>query len=152
MSGIRNHTDLHPDRNVYHGPYTCLGSPITRTSTLVGISTCKPFHSVCVVFHMWWDICVPYMCPGSNVISTSTPVAMSIQPAASFCLCCFWQVVRCLWSIPVSGNPHHTNLHPIRNVNPKSWFILSVLFLKGGETSVVPTHVWDPQSHRPQPW
>ena len=25
-----------------------------------------------------------------------------------------------------------------------SWFILSVLFFTGGETSVVPTHVWDP--------
>ena len=36
------------------------------------------------------------------------------------------------------------DLHPIRNVNMKSWFILSVLFLTGGETSVVPTHVWDP--------
>ena len=37
----------------------------------------------------------------------------------------------------MSGIPHHMDLHPIRNVNPKSWFILSVLFLTGGETSVV---------------
>ena len=36
------------------------------------------------------------------------------------------------------------DLHPIKNVNPKSWFILSVLFLTGGETSVVPTHVPEP--------
>ena len=38
-----------------------------------------------------------------------------------------------------------------RNVNPTSWFILSVLFLTVGETSVVPTHVWDPPSHGPPP-
>ena len=30
-----------------------------------------------------------------------------------------------------------------------SWFILSVLFLAGGEMSVGPTHVPDPLSHRP---
>ena len=39
--------------------------------------------------------------------------------------------------------PHHTDLHP-SNVFLTSWFILSVLFLTGGETSVVPTHVQDP--------
>ena len=32
-----------------------------------------------------------------------------------------------------------------------SWFILSVLFLTGGETSVVPTHVQYPMSHGPPP-
>ena len=38
----------------------------------------------------------------------------------------------------------HTDLHPGRNVYLTSWFILSVLFLTGGETSEVPTCVWDP--------
>ena len=33
------------------------------------------------------------------------------------------------------------DLHPGRNVYLTSWFILSVLFLTGGETSVVPTCV-----------
>ena len=36
------------------------------------------------------------------------------------------------------------DLHPGRNVYLTSWFILSVLFLTGGETSEVPTCVWDP--------
>ena len=48
-------------------------------------------------------------------------------------------------------DPHHTDLHPGRNVYSSSRFILSVLFLTGGETSVVPTHVWDPPSHGPPP-
>ena len=33
-----------------------------------------------------------------------------------------------------------------------SWFILSVLFLPGGEMSVVSTRVWDPPSHGIPPW
>ena len=41
------------------------------------------------------------------------------------------------------------DLHPGRNVYLTSWFILSVLFLTGGETSVVPTHFRDPLSHGP---
>ena len=36
------------------------------------------------------------------------------------------------------------DLHPGRNVYQTSCFILSVLFLTGGETSVVPTYVWHP--------
>ena len=36
------------------------------------------------------------------------------------------------------------DLHPGRNVYLTSWFILSVLFFTGGETSVVPTPVRDP--------
>ena len=43
------------------------------------------------------------------------------------------------------------DLHPGRNVYLTSWFILSVLFLPGGEMSVVPTHVRDIQSHGPPP-
>ena len=52
-------------------------------------------------------------------------------------------MVRHLWSLNVSGIPHYTDLYPSRNINPKSWFILSVLFFTGGETSLVPTHVRD---------
>ena len=44
----------------------------------------------------------------------------------------------------VAEIPCHTDLHPGRNVYLTSWFILSVLFLTGGETSVVPTCVLDP--------
>ena len=39
------------------------------------------------------------------------------------------------------------DLHLGRNVYPSSWFMLSVLFLTGGKTSVVPTSVLDPLSH-----
>ena len=39
------------------------------------------------------------------------------------------------------------DLHPGRNVYLASWFILSVLFFTGGETSVVIRRVWDPLSH-----
>ena len=41
----------------------------------------------------------------------------------------------------MSRMPYHTDLHPGRKVYMTSWFILSVLFFTGGETSVVPTHV-----------
>ena len=44
----------------------------------------------------------------------------------------------------MSGIPHHTDLHPIRNNNPKSWFTVSLLFLTGSEMSMVPTHVQQP--------
>ena len=48
----------------------------------------------------------------------------------------------------MSGIPHHMDLHPGRNVYSTSWFILSVLFFIGGETSEVPTCVEDSLSHR----
>ena len=41
------------------------------------------------------------------------------------------------------------DLHPGRNVYLTSWFILSVLFMTVGETSVVPTRVWDLLSRGP---
>ena len=44
------------------------------------------------------------------------------------------------------------NLHSGRNVYLTSQFILSMLFLTGGEMSVVPTYVQDPLSHGPPPW
>ena len=44
------------------------------------------------------------------------------------------------------------DLHPSRNVYLTSWVILSVLFLTGGKTSVVPTHVRDTLSYGPQTW
>ena len=43
------------------------------------------------------------------------------------------------------------DLHPGRNVYLSSEFILSVLFLTGGKTSVVPISVLDPPSHAPLP-
>ena len=46
----------------------------------------------------------------------------------------------------MSEIPCHTDLHPGRNVYLTSWFILSVLFLTGIETCVIPTHVQDPPS------
>ena len=39
------------------------------------------------------------------------------------------------------------DLNPGTNFYLTSWFMLSVLFLTGSETSVVPTHVWDIASH-----
>ena len=53
---------------------------------------------------------------------------------------------RCLH---MSRIPRHSDLHPGRNIyltRPPPWFILSVLFLTGGKTFVVPTHVQDPPS------
>ena len=78
---------------------------------------------------------------GFPITWTSTLVGMSTRQVVSFCLCCFSQVVRHLWSLHVSRIHHHTDLRSSSNVYPTSWFILSVLFLTGGETSVVPTHV-----------
>ena len=40
---------------------------------------------------------------------------------------------------------------PSSNVYLNSWFILSVLFFTGGETSVVPTCIRDPPSHGSPP-
>ena len=128
MTGIPHQMDLHPDRNVYLTSWVILSV---------------------FFFDRREDACGPYMCLGSAVTRTSTPVGTSTQPASSFCLYCFWQPIRCLWSLYMSGIPHCTDLHPSRNVNLKSWFILSVLFLTGGETSVVPNHVRDPPSRRP---
>ena len=129
------------------GTYMCLGCPVKWTSTLVGMSTSTAFS----VFDKQWDICGPYTCLGSPFTRTSTLVGMSTCLAGSFCLSFFWQVVRHLCSLHVSGIPHHTNFCRSTNVNPKSWFILSVLFWTGSETSVVATSVCDPTSHRPPP-
>ena len=117
----------------------CLGSPITQISTPVETLTWKA-GAVClccfwqVVRHLW-SLYMSGIHRHADLCSNS----MSTQPAGSYCLYCFWQAVGHLWSLNVSGIPHHTYLHPSRNVSPTSWFILSVLFLTGGETSVVPT-------------
>ena len=47
----------------------------------------------------------------------------------------------------MSRIPCYMDLHPGRNVYLASWFILSVLFFTGGETSVVIRRVWDRPSH-----
>ena len=57
-----------------------------------------------------------------------------------------------MWSLHMSEIARHTDLYSGRNVYLTSWFILSVLFLTGGEMSVVPTHVQDCPSHRPLLW
>ena len=54
--------------------------------------------------------------------------------------------MRRLWSLHVSQINRNMDLHPGRKVYLTSWFILSVLFLTGRETSVVPTSVRDPPS------
>ena len=128
------------DRSWYVcGPYTCPGSPIMWTSTLVGMST-WPAVSFCLCcFDRSWYVCCPYICPGSPVTWTSTLVGTSTWPAGSFCLCCFWQTVRHLWSLHVSEIPRDMDLHPRRKVYLTSWFMLSVLFLTGSETSRRPT-------------
>ena len=148
ISGIPHHTDLHPDRNVYRGNYTCLGSPITRTSTLVGMST-RQAISFClccfsqVVRHLW-----SLNMSGIHPHTTSTLEGTSIRPAGSFCLCCFSQVVRQLCSLHVSWIQCHVDLHSSSYVYPTSCFILSVLFLTGGEMSVVYNCVQEPPLHR----
>ena len=125
MSRIPNHTDLHSDRNVYHGPYTCLGSPITWTSTLVGMST-RQAVSFClccfsqVVRHLWsLDV------SGIHRHMTFTLVGTSILPAGSFCLCCFLQVVIHLCSLDVSWIQRHMDLHSSSNVCLSRYLIIS---------------------------
>ena len=55
--------------------------------------------------------------------------------------------------VPTCGqNRRHTDLHPRIDVYLTSWFILSVWYLTGGDTSVVPTCVWEPSSQGPPPW
>ena len=44
------------------------------------------------------------------------------------------------------------DFHPGGNIYLTSWFILSVLFLRDHEMSVVNTSVWDHPSHEPPPW
>ena len=55
--------------------------------------------------------------------------------------------------VPTSAwDPPSQGLQNGRNVYLTSWDILSVLFLTGGETSVVPTHVQELPSHGLPPW
>ena len=49
-------------------------------------------------------------------------------------------------------DPCHMDLHPGMNIYMTHWFILSVLFLTGSETSVVPTCVLHPPSKGLPPW
>ena len=130
MSGIPHHTDLHPGRNVYLTSWVILSVLFWQ------------------VVRNLWSLHVS----GIPITRTSTLVGMSTWPAGSFCLCCFWWLVRHLWSLQVSEIPYHNDLHPGRNVYSTYWFILSVLFLTDGETSVVPTSVWDSPSYGPPPW
>ena len=55
-------------------------------------------------------------------------------------------VPTCVW------DPCHMDLHPGRNIYMTHWVILSVLFLIGSETSVVPRCVLDPPSKGLPPW
>ena len=166
VSGIPNHTDLHLSRNVNPKSWFIQSVLFLTGGETSVVPTCvwdlpshgrppqkEPLpnqlvHSVGIVFDSKWDVCGPYRCLGSPITQTSTLVGMSSWPSGSFWLYCFWQAVKCFWSLYMSGFPHHTDLYPIRNVNPKSWFILSVLFLTVNEMSVVPIYVWDPPSNR----
>ena len=165
-----HHTDLHPRIDVYLTSWfilsvwyltggdtsvvpTCVWEPPTQGPP--SWYQCLPdqlVHSICVAFDRHWDVCDPYTCPGSAVTWTFTLVGMSTWPAALFCLCCFWQAVRHLWSLHVSWIPHQRDFHLGTNIYLTSWFTLSVLCLTGGEMSVVPTCGWDPLSHRSLPW
>ena len=169
VSGIPPHMDLHPGRKVYLISWFIVSvlfltggetSMVLHMSRIPGYMHLHPDRNVYLTswfilsvlfFDRREDVCGPYMCLGSAVTWTSTPVGTSTQPASSFCLYCFWQAVWCLWSLYMSGIPFHTNVHPDRNVCLTSWFILSVFFLTGGETSVVPACVRNPPSHRSPP-
>ena len=121
--------------------YTCLGSPITWIYNLVGTSTGPAgSFSLCL---FWQAVrCHTDLHPGRNIYLTSwfiVSVLISVSPHG------------CLWSLQLSRIPHHTHLYPGRNLYLSSWFILSMLFLTGGEKSVVPQCVRDPQLHRSLP-
>ena len=83
-SWIPHHTHLHPSRNMYLTSWFILSV---------------------FFFDRWWDICGPLTCLGSLVTSTCTLVETSTWPASSFCLCCFWQAVKHLWSLHLSRIP-----------------------------------------------
>ena len=114
------------------------------------------FLTSCFILSVWYltggDTSVVPTCLGALITGTSTLVGTSTWPPGSFYLCCFWQAVRCVWSLHMSGICCYMDLHPGRNVYQTSCFILSVLFLTGGKTSLVPTCVLDPPSHRSPPW
>ena len=131
LSGFPNHMDLHPGRNVYLTSWFILSVLFLTGGETSVVPTCV-WNSPCHGLPPW--------------LETYT------WPAGSFCLCCFWQIVRCLSSLHLSGIPDHMDLHPGRNIYLTSWVILSVLFLTGGETSVVPTCIRDPASQEPPPW
>ena len=171
VSRIPCHTDLYPGSNMYLTRWFIRSVLFLTGSGISVVPTCVcnnpshgrppwsellPYqlvHFVCVVFDRRIDCCGPYMFLRSPGTQTSTNVGMSTWPADSFCLYCFWQMVRCLLWLHVSGIPHHTDIHPSRNIYPTSWFILSVLiFVTGSEKFVVPTHVQDPIAHGPPPW
>ena len=84
------------------------------------------------------------------------PCDMDLHPGRNIYLTIlyvfFWQIVRHLWSLHMSGNPHHMHVQPSRNIYLTSWFILSVLFSTDREISVVPTLLQDPPSQVPQSW
>ena len=169
MSGIPYHTDLHSSRNVFLTNWFILTvlfltggetSVVPRRVWDPVSHICLPqyeplpnqlVHTVCIVFDRRWNVSGPYTCPGSPFTQTSTLVGTSTWPGGSFRLYYFWQVVRRLWSLHMSGIPHHTDLHPGRNVYLTSLFILCVLFVTGGEMFLVPVSVWVPTSHRPPP-
>ena len=98
-------------------------------------SECLPdqlVYSVCFVFDRWWTSHRPlpwYECLLDQLVH-SVCVVFDRQREGR-------------WSLQGVRDPHHTDIHPSRNVSLTSWFILSVLFLTGGETSVVPTYVQD---------
>ena len=165
VSAITHHMEVHNGRNYYLTSWFILSVLFLTGGGTSVVPTCgrdlpshgpprwkeslpdQVVHSVCVVFDRRRNVCGPYMCPGSPVTWTSTLEGKSTWPAGSFCLCCFWQVVRHLWSLHMSLFLHHTDFRPGRNVYLTSWFILSGYFLTGGKTSVVPTCVWDLPSH-----
>ena len=44
------------------------------------------------------------------------------------------------------------DLHSGTNIYLTGWFILSVLYLRGSDTSVLPIRVWDAPSDGPPSW
>ena len=116
---IPHHTDLHPGRNVYLTSWS-IQSVLFLTD----------------LRHLWY------------LLVSRIPHRMDLHPGRNVYLTMFilsvLQAVRHLWFQHMSGISHHTDLHPGSNIYLTSWFILSVLFLRGVETSVVPTCVRNP--------
>ena len=153
MSGIPNHTDLHPSRNIYLTSWFIL-SVLFLTGVQTSVVTtcvwdppshgpppwqeCLPdqlVHSVCVVFDRQWDI-----------TRTSTLAWMSTCPADSFCLCCFWQAIRCCGPYTCPGSPITRTFILVETSTWPACSFCLCCFLTDHETSVVPTSVWDPSS------
>ena len=97
-------------------PYMCPGSPMSHWSPpQVGKSTWTSWFILSVLFLPGGEMSVVPTCVlGSPMHRDLHPGRKCLSwPAGSLCLYCFWQMVRCLWSLYVSGIPFTWTSTPV---------------------------------------